>query len=84
MKTMRKILVVVAVCCAVAVGAQAAGECKHALTFDDLIKLQRVAEAANFSGREMVTYTVAMPDMEANRNASNIWPCADGCGRRFN
>ena len=80
MKTMRKILVVVAVCCAVAVGARPQESAKHALTFDDLIKLQRVAEPQISPDGKWVTYTVAMPDMEANRNASNIWlvPTAGG------
>ena len=73
MKTMRKILLVGAVCCAMAWGVCAQEAAKHAITFDDLIKLQRVAEPAISPDGKWVAYTVAVPDMEANRNASNIW-----------
>ncbi len=53
---------------------------KHAITFDDLIKLHRVAEAQISPDGKWVAYTVATPDMEANRGASNIWvvPAAGG------
>ena len=73
MKTMRKILVVGAVCCAMAWGVCAQEAAKHAITFEDLIKLQRVSEPAISPDGKWVAYTVAVPDMEANRNASNIW-----------
>src|SRR5690349_14626279 len=90
MKTMRKILMIGAVCCAVAwaAGAQEAAKssgaavdgAKHAITFEDLIKLQRVAEPAISPDGKWVAYTVAVPDMEANRNASNIWLAPTGVG----
>ena len=90
MKTMRKILIVGAVCCAMARSASAQGAAnsgsvaadgaKHAITFEDLIKLQRVAEAAISPDGKWVAYTVAVPDMEANRNASNIWLVATSGG----
>jgi len=51
-------------------GQQAA---KHAIGFDDLIKLHRIAEPQVSPDGRWVAYTVATPDMEANRNASNIW-----------
>ena len=51
-------------------GQQAA---KHAIAFDDLIKLHRIAEPQVSPDGKWVAYTVATPDMEANRNASNIW-----------
>ncbi|HWZ98606.1 MAG TPA: S9 family peptidase [Candidatus Dormibacteraeota bacterium] len=73
MKTMRKIFGVAAVCCAVVVGVKAQEAAKHAITFDDLIKLNRVAEPAISPDGKWVAYTVAVPDLEANRNASNIW-----------
>jgi len=75
MKKVRKTWMVAAACCAIAFGA-AAQEAKHAMTFDDLIKLQRVAEPAISPDGKWVAYTVATPDMEANRNASNIWMVA--------
>ena len=77
-KTM-KMAMVAAACCVMAMGA-AAQESKHAITFDDLIKLQRVAEPAISPDGKWVAYSVTVPDMEANRNASNIWlvPAAGG------
>jgi dipeptidyl aminopeptidase/acylaminoacyl peptidase len=59
-------------------GAQETG--KHAITFDDLIAMHRVAEAELSPDGKWVAYTVATPDMEANRNATNLWmaPIAGG------
>src|ERR1700722_20452210 len=51
-------------------GAQDAG--KHAITFADMMKLHRVAEPTVSPDGKWVVYTVATPDMEANRKASNI------------
>jgi dipeptidyl aminopeptidase/acylaminoacyl peptidase len=46
---------------------------KHAMTFDDLIKLHRLSGAAISRDGKWVAYAVATPDLEANRNVSNIW-----------
>ena len=46
---------------------------KHPITFDDMIKMHRVAEPQISPDGKWVVYTVATPDMDANRNASNIW-----------
>jgi dipeptidyl aminopeptidase/acylaminoacyl peptidase len=46
---------------------------KHAMTFDDLIKLHRVSGTAVSKDGKWVAYTVSTPDVEANRNVSNIW-----------
>ncbi len=54
-----------------AVSAQEAA--KHPITFDDMIKLHRISEPQVSPDGKWVAYTVATPDMEANRNASNIW-----------
>jgi dipeptidyl aminopeptidase/acylaminoacyl peptidase len=53
---------------------------KHAITFDDLISMHRVAEAEISPDGKWVAYTVATPDMDANRNATNLWmaPVAGG------
>ncbi len=53
---------------------------KHAITFDDLIAMHRVAEAKLSPDGKWVAYIVATPDMDANRNASNLWmaPVAGG------
>jgi dipeptidyl aminopeptidase/acylaminoacyl peptidase len=53
------------------VGAQQAA--KHPITFDDMIKMRRVAEPKISPDGKWVAYTLATPDMDANRNASNIW-----------
>jgi dipeptidyl aminopeptidase/acylaminoacyl peptidase len=80
MKTMRNFLVVVAAWCAIAGGAKGQDAAKHAMRFDDLIKLQRVSEPQISPDGKWVAYTVTTPDMEANRNASNVWlaPAAGG------
>lgn len=46
---------------------------KHPITFDDMVKMHRVAEPQISPDAKWVVYTVATPDMDANRNASNIW-----------
>src|SRR5713101_8661019 len=53
---------------------------KRAITFDDLIAMHRVAEAQLSPDGKLVVYTVATPDMDANRNATNLWmaPVAGG------
>ncbi len=53
---------------------------KHAITFDDMIKLHRIAEPQISPDGKRVAYTVSTPDMDANRGASNIWvvPTAGG------
>src|SRR5262249_41127725 len=79
MKMMRKIWAVAAVGWRAGLGVRAK-EAKHAMTFDDLIKLQRVAEPAISPDGKWVAYTVSTPDMEANRNASNIWMMATSEG----
>src|SRR5260221_8879949 len=81
MKTMRKILIVGVVWCVLAGGVCAQEAAKHAITFEDLIKLQRVAEPAISPDGKWVAYTVTVPDMEANRNASNIWLVATSGGQ---
>jgi len=53
------------------INAQEAG--KRPITFDDMIKLHRVAEPQISPDGKWVAYTVTTPDMDANRNASNIW-----------
>src|SRR5438128_449636 len=61
-----------------AAGAQETA--KHPITFDDLIAMHRIAEAELSPDGKWVAYTAATPDMEANRNATNLWmaPVAGG------
>ncbi|HYK40426.1 MAG TPA: S9 family peptidase [Candidatus Eremiobacteraceae bacterium] len=87
MKKTKKVMTVAAVGCAIALSLMAsvanAQDAKHAITFDDLIKLQRVSEPALSPDGKWVAYTVAVPDMEANRNASNIWLAPTSGGEAF-
>jgi dipeptidyl aminopeptidase/acylaminoacyl peptidase len=46
---------------------------KRALTFDDLIKMHRIADPKISPDGQWVAYAVSTPDMEANRGVSNIW-----------
>ncbi|HXQ98298.1 MAG TPA: hypothetical protein VN774_07635, partial [Candidatus Limnocylindrales bacterium] len=46
---------------------------KRAMTFDDLISMQRASDPHVSPDGKWVAFTVATPDKEANRNASNIW-----------
>ncbi len=58
-------------CCGLTCRAQDAG--KRPITFDDMIRMHRVAEAQVSADGKWAAYTVTTPDMEANRNASNVW-----------
>jgi dipeptidyl aminopeptidase/acylaminoacyl peptidase len=49
---------------------------RHPITFDDMIKLHRVSDAKISPDGKWVAYAVTTPDMEANRNADNIWMVA--------
>jgi dipeptidyl aminopeptidase/acylaminoacyl peptidase len=46
---------------------------KHPLAFDDLIKMHRVSAPEISRDGKWVAYAIATPDIDANRNASNIW-----------
>jgi dipeptidyl aminopeptidase/acylaminoacyl peptidase len=56
-----------------ALSGRAQSTVKHPMTFDDLIKLHRIGEATISKDAKWIAYAVATPDMEANRNASNVW-----------
>src|SRR5579864_5360536 len=76
---LRNALVCVAsLSCGVATMAQETA--KHPITFQDMIRMHRVSEPQISPDGKWIAYTVATPDMDANRNASNIWmvPTAGG------
>ncbi len=50
-----------------------AQEAKHPITFDDMIQMHRVSDPKISPDGKWVAYVVATPDMDANRNASNLW-----------
>src|SRR6201984_797977 len=60
--------------------AEAQESAKHAMAFDDLIAMHRVAQAEVSPDGKWVAYIVATPDLDANRNATNLWmaPVAGG------
>jgi dipeptidyl aminopeptidase/acylaminoacyl peptidase len=62
---------VAALLVSVCLNAQASA--KHPITFDDMIKMHRVSAPQVSPDGKWVAFTVATPDMEANRNASNVW-----------
>ncbi len=64
--------------CGLVVSAQEAA--KHAIMFDDMIRLHRISEAHVSPDGKWVAFTVSTPDMDANRGVSNIWvaPTAGG------
>ena len=49
------------------------GQAKQAITFDDLIRLDRISAPQVSPDGKWVAYKVATPDKEANRSVSNIW-----------
>ncbi len=53
--------------------ASAQTPAKHALTFDELIKLHRLSSPQLSPDGKWVAYAVSTPDIEANRAVSNIW-----------
>src|SRR5258707_4528712 len=53
---------------------------KHPISFDDMIKLHRIAEPQVSPDGKWVACTVSTPDMEANRGVSNIWVVPTGGG----
>src|ERR1700731_2774781 len=61
----------ISLACVSALRAQAPA--KHAMTFDDLVAMQRVSEPQISPDGRAVVYTVGTTDMEANRVARNIW-----------
>jgi dipeptidyl aminopeptidase/acylaminoacyl peptidase len=53
---------------------------KHAMTFEDLMAMQRVSDPQISPDGRFVAYTVGTPDMDANRIARNIWIVATAPG----
>ena len=53
--------------------ANAQTPAKHPITFDDMIQLHRVSAPQVSPDGKWVAFAVSTPDMQANRNASNLW-----------
>ena len=56
-----------------AVSAFAQSGAKHAMTFDDLIKMHRISGADISHNGKWVAYAVSTPDLDANRGVGSIW-----------
>src|ERR1019366_5608425 len=58
---------------------------KHAMTFYDLISMHRISDPHLSPAGKWVAFTLATPDREANRNASNIWliPSSGGAAKQL-
>ncbi len=46
---------------------------KRPITFDDMMKLHRVSAPQVSADGKWVAFAASTPDLEANRNASNVW-----------
>jgi dipeptidyl aminopeptidase/acylaminoacyl peptidase len=57
-----------------------AAQTSKPLSVDELLRMHRVSEAQISPDGKWVVYTVATPDIDANRNAGNIWMVATGGG----
>jgi dipeptidyl aminopeptidase/acylaminoacyl peptidase len=80
MKRGARLCAVVGMLLVAAFGIQAQTPERHAITFDDLIKMHRISAPQISRDGKWVAYSISTPDMEANRGASNIWivPAAGG------
>ncbi|HET7102306.1 MAG TPA: S9 family peptidase, partial [Terriglobia bacterium] len=58
----------------------ALAQAKHALTFDDLMKIQRISDPQVSPDGKWIAYVVSTPDLHANKMVSHIWraPLAGG------
>ena len=65
---------------AIAPAAGGQSPAKHAITFDDLIRLDRISEVQISPDGKRVAYKISTPDKEANRLVSNIWMVATNQG----
>jgi dipeptidyl aminopeptidase/acylaminoacyl peptidase len=63
----------VAAMLALGVSLNAQTPAKHPITFDDMMKLHRISTPQISADGKWTAFAVSTPDMEANRNASNVW-----------
>ena len=57
----------------ISLAVQVQAQAKHPITFEDMMKLHRLSEPAISADGKWAAYTVSTPDMDANRNANNVW-----------
>ena len=58
---------------AIACSARAQTTTRRPMTVDDLLKLHRISSMDVSRDGKWVAFAVAMPDLDANRNVSNVW-----------
>jgi dipeptidyl aminopeptidase/acylaminoacyl peptidase len=73
MRLLRVIGAVTLVALAIDGSMNAQAPAKHVVTFDDMMKLHRVSAPQVSADGKWAAFGVSTPDMEANRNASNVW-----------
>jgi dipeptidyl aminopeptidase/acylaminoacyl peptidase len=58
---------------------------RHALTFDDLMQIQRISDPQVSRDGKWIAYVVSTPDLDANKMVSHIWriPLAGGKPRQL-
>src|SRR5574337_1121554 len=63
----------------------ALAQTRHALTFDDLMKIQRIADPQVSPDGKWIVYVVSTPDLDGNKMVSHIWrlPLAGGEPRQL-
>ena len=55
------------------VALPALAQAKHALTFNDMMKVQRISDPQVSPDGQWVAYVVSTPDLDANKMVSHIW-----------
>jgi dipeptidyl aminopeptidase/acylaminoacyl peptidase len=73
MYTAKRVAVIAITAAAFCASTFAQAPAKHAMTFDDLIKLHRLSAPEISRDGKWVAYGVSTPDVDANRSISNIW-----------
>lgn len=84
-KVVASTALLMAMACVAAPGALAQATTKRAMNFKDLISMHRIADPHISPDGLWVAYSVSTPDLDGNRNASNIWivPTAGGEAREL-
>jgi dipeptidyl aminopeptidase/acylaminoacyl peptidase len=83
---MRRIAIVLGIALTAAVpAAKAQQEQRRAITFKDMISMNRVSDPQISPDGQWIAYTVATPDLEANKTTRNIWivPVSGGPARQL-
>jgi dipeptidyl aminopeptidase/acylaminoacyl peptidase len=73
MMNIRKCMTLLFVVLIMVFSSHAQTPAKRVMTFDDMMKLHRLSGATVSRDGKWVAYAVSTPDMDANRNVSNIW-----------